>query len=133
MEIRRLGPGDEDVVSALATRPPHTELLHDEQTILLVAFEDGEPIGFVLAHDLPRRHDPPRKLLVYEIDVDERHRRRGVGTALMSELARMARARGIRRGWVLTDEGNEAAMRLYRSQGGTPNEVVEWDFEYEDD
>jgi ribosomal-protein-alanine N-acetyltransferase len=133
VEIRRLGPGDEDVVRALATRPPHFELLDDERTIFLVAFEKGEPIGFVLAHHLPRRHDPPAKLLVYEVDVDEMHRRRGVGKALLEELASVARERGIRHGWVLTDDDNEAGMALYRSAGGrTPREVIEWEFDYEE-
>jgi ribosomal protein S18 acetylase RimI-like enzyme len=133
MEIRRLGPGDEDVVRTLATRPPHFELLEDERTIFLAAFEDGVPIGFVLAHHLPRRHDPPAKLLVYEVDVDERHRRRGVGNALLAELARIARERGIRHGWVLTDDDNEAGMGLYRSAGGrNPHVETMWEFDYEE-
>jgi ribosomal protein S18 acetylase RimI-like enzyme len=133
MEIRRLGPGDEDVVRALATRTPHFELLEDERTIFLAAFEDGEPVGFVLAHDLPRRHDPPAKLLVYEVDVHEDHQRRGIGKALLGELARIARARGIPQGWVLTDDDNEAGMALYRSAGGRdPRQVIEWEFDYED-
>lgn len=131
MEIRRLGPGDEDVVTAFATRTPHTELLHDGRTIFLAAFEGGEPVGFVLAHDLPRRHDPPTKLLVYEVEVAEEHRSRGVGRALLEELARIARDRGIRHGWVLTDHDNDAALALYRSMGGTPRDVVELDFDYE--
>lgn len=131
MEIRRLGPGDEDVVRKLATRPPHFELLEDERTIFLAAFEDGEPIGLVLAHHLPRRHDPPAKLLVYEVDVAEAHQRKGVGKALLAELAGIARERGIRHGWVLTDDDNEAGMALYRSAGGRePREVIEWEFDY---
>ena len=133
MEIRRLGPGDEDVVRQHATRPPHFELLEDERTILLVAFEEGEPIGFALAHHLPRRHDPPAKLLVYEVDVDEAHRRRGVGKALLAKLRDVARERGIPQGWVLTDDDNAAGMALYRSAGGRrPREVIEWEFEYEE-
>jgi ribosomal protein S18 acetylase RimI-like enzyme len=131
VEIRRLGPGDENVVRAIATRPPHFELLHDERTILLVAFEDGEPVGFVLGHHLPRRHDPPSKMLVYEVDVAESHRRRGVGKALLAELGRIARERGIPQGWVLTDDDNDAAMALYRSAGGrNPHVETMWEFEY---
>jgi GNAT superfamily N-acetyltransferase len=131
MHIRRLGPGDEDVVRALATRTPHFEVLQDERTIFLVAFDDGEPVGLVLAHHLPRRHDPPAKLLVYEVDVKESHQRRGIGKALMAELARMARERGIPQGWVLTDDDNEAAMRLYGAAGGSnPHVETMWEFEY---
>ena len=120
MEIRRLGPGDEDIVRVLATREPHTELLQDERTIFLVAFDGDEP-----------RHDPPTKLLVYEVDVAEAHRGRGVGKALLAELALIARNRGIRHGWVLTDRGNEAAMALYLSAGGlNPHEETMWEFDY---
>jgi ribosomal protein S18 acetylase RimI-like enzyme len=133
VKIRRLGPGDEEVVRALAKRTPHFELLGDERTIFLVAFEGDLPIGFVLAHHLPRRHDPPAKLLVYEVDVREGHRRLGVGKALLAELAELARARGIPEGWVLTDDDNEAGMALYRSAGGRdPREVIEWEFDYGD-
>jgi len=133
VEIRRLGPGDEDVVRALATRTPHFELLEDERTIFLVAFDDDEPVGLVLAHELPRRHDPSAKLLVYEVDVKESHRRRGVGKALMAQLARIARDREIPQGWVLSDDANEAAMALYRAAGGrNPHVETMWEFEYEE-
>ena len=98
---------------------------------LLLVAHSLTPIGFVLAHHLPRRHDPPAKLLLYEVDVHEDHRERGVGKALMAELARIARDRGIRHGWVLTDDDNEAGMALYRSAGGRdPREVIEWEFDY---
>ncbi len=131
MTIRRLGPGDEGVVEALATRAPQTELLKDDRTFFLVAFDGEQPVGFVLAHELPRRHGDPTQLLVYEVEVDESHHRRGIGKALLGELAAIARERGIVEGWVLTDEDNEAAMALYRSARGIlPHEVTMWEFRY---
>jgi ribosomal protein S18 acetylase RimI-like enzyme len=136
MNVRRLGPGDEHVVEALATREPPAraaELLGDDNTIFVVAFEGDEPIGLVLADDLVRRHGEPSKLFVYEVDVLPAHHRRGVGTAMLGELARIARERGVARGWVLTDRDNVAAMELYRSVGGfDPQENVLWNFEYAD-
>jgi ribosomal protein S18 acetylase RimI-like enzyme len=133
VQIRRLRPGDESVVEVLATRAPQTDLLRDEKTFFLVAFDGGHAVGFVLAHELPRRHGDPTQLLVYEVEVDEEHHRRGIGRALLGELASIARERGIVEGWVLTDEHNEAAMALYRSAGGTgPQEVTMWEFRYTD-
>jgi ribosomal protein S18 acetylase RimI-like enzyme len=128
--VRRLGPGDEDVVTRLAERPPQTALLGNDSTIFLVAFEGDDPVGFVLAYELPRRHGDEAILLVYEVDVDEEHRRRGVGTTLLRELADIARRRGIGEGFVLTDPGNEAANALYASAGGERQYVVEWDFNW---
>jgi len=131
MEIRRLGRGDEDVVCALATRPlpPELTLLEDERTIFLAAFDEAEPVGFVLGYVLPRRHGDPSILFVYEVEVDESYRRRGIATALMRRLGEVA---GAREGFVLTEPDNEAANWLYRSVGGQSVDVVQWDFEYAD-
>jgi len=127
LEIRRLGPGDEDVVRALATRTPRVELLEDPRTIFVVAFDGEAPVGFAFGYVLPRRHGDAAILFVYEIGVDEPYRRRGIGKELMQRLAEEA---GTGEGFVLTDPENAAANALYRSVEGTPSEVVEWDFEY---
>jgi len=128
--MRVLAPGDEAVVERLATREPRTALLQDPRTIFLVAFDGDEPVGFVLAYALPRRHGLNLTLCVYEVDVNAAYRRRGIGGRLLRELEEVARQRGIEEGFVLTDADNTAAMRLYESVGGTRNDVVEWDFDY---
>lgn len=130
MELRLLGPGDEAVVERLATREPRTALLEDPGTLFLVAFDGDEPLGFVLAYALPRRHGLETTLYVYEIEVSELHRDRGIGGQLLRELRAIARARGIAEAFVLTEADNHAAMRLYASAGGTRSDVVEWDFDY---
>ena len=133
MIVRRLGPGDEAVVRRLAEdAAPQSDLLADERTIFLVAFDSDDPIGFVLAYELPRRRGDPSQLFVYEVGVDEGRQRQGVATSLFRELARVALARGIRTGFVLTNESNEAAMELYRSVGGArpnPDDVL-WGFDW---
>jgi aminoglycoside 3-N-acetyltransferase I len=101
---------------------------------MLVAFDGARPVGFVLAHELPRRHGVRAKLFVYEMDVAETHRRRGIGSALLGRLADLARERGIPAGFVLTEPDNGPANALYRSAGGSTDRVnVQWDFSYEDD
>ena len=131
--IRRLRGGDEDVLAELATQQgkgdPHG-LLADVRTLMLVAFDGEAPVGFVLAHELPRRHGARAKLFVYEIDVADSHRRRGIGSALLARLAGLARERGIPAGFVLTEPDNDPANALYRRVGGTSSTVVQWDFQY---
>jgi aminoglycoside 3-N-acetyltransferase I len=140
VSVRRLGPGDEDVVIALAeqtppTREQATAFLADDRMLFLVASDGGDPTGFLFGYELLRRHGDRSIFFVYEVDVRERYRRRGVATALFGELERLARARGIRRAFVLAAEGNEPAMRLYESVGGVRpyDDDVMWRFEYADD
>ena len=121
--IRRLGPGDEDVVRALAEDEPQTALLADERTTFVAAFDGETLVGFAFGYLLPRRHGRPSIFFVYEIDVDERYRRQGVGRRLMEELLF-----GQEEAFVLTDADNGAAMALYASLGGTRVDSVMWDF-----
>ena len=113
--VRRLSPGDEHVVRGLATKEPPAraaELLADERTHFLVAFEGYEPAGFVLAYELIRRHGSPSMLFVYEVEVAKAYRRRGIATALLRRLAEIARERGVPEGFLLTERANAATMAL---------------------
>jgi aminoglycoside 3-N-acetyltransferase I len=121
--IRRLGPGDEDVIRALAEDEPQTALLADDRTTFVAAFDGETAVGFAFGYVLPRRHGRPTIFFVYEIDVDERYRGRGIGRRLLEELLF-----GQEEAFVLTDAANEAAMALYASLGGTRVDSVMWDF-----
>jgi aminoglycoside 3-N-acetyltransferase I len=134
--IRLLAQGDEGVVRDLASYDGHGDpeaLLADPRTLMLVAFDGERPIGFVLAHELPRRHGDRAKLFVYEVDVAETHRRRGIASALLSRLAELALERGIRTGFVLTEPDNGPANALYCTVGATETACVEWTFSYAGD
>ncbi|HEX9415814.1 MAG TPA: GNAT family N-acetyltransferase [Gaiellaceae bacterium] len=87
MDVRRLAPGDEAVVRELSSwvgRPALDDegaarFLANERNHLMVAFEDEEPVGMLLGHELDRRHGDERKMFLYEIDVREDRRRHGIG------------------------------------------------------
>jgi len=67
--IRLLAPGDEGVVRELATYDGSGDpesLLADPRTLMLAAFDGERAVGFVLAHDLPRRHGDPSKDVMWE-------------------------------------------------------------------
>jgi len=71
--------------------------------------------------------------LLYDVEVVESHRRRGVATAMLRRLAALAREQGIDEGFVLTEPDDVAANGLYEKAGGIRSEVVMWDFAYGDD
>lgn len=111
------------------------EFLADDRMIFLVAFDDAEPAGFVFGYELLRRHGDPTAFFVYEVDVREPYRRRGVARSLFGELEGILRQRGVPGGFVFAAESNEAAMRLYEAVGGVRpyDDDVMWRFRYADD
>jgi ribosomal protein S18 acetylase RimI-like enzyme len=82
---------------------------------------------------LPRRKGDRSRLFVYEVDVAETHQRRGIASALLERLAEVARERGIRTGFTLTEPDNPAGNALYERAGGSSHADVMWTFAYEDD
>ncbi len=127
MSIVALGPGDEARVkeaSALFDGPARDDatsrFLNDPNHHLLVAYEDGEPAGFVSGVELTHP-DKGTEMFLYELAVDERFRRRGIGRALVTALADLARDKGCYGMFVLTDDGNPAALATYQAAGGVPD------------
>lgn len=77
------------------------------------------------------RIDGDTSVFFYELDVDMRYRRRGIGRALADEMRRLGDSVGAKKMWVETDEENEAAKRTYASAGASragESLLFEWDF-----
>jgi ribosomal protein S18 acetylase RimI-like enzyme len=94
------------------------EFLKNSDNIFLLARWDGVVCGFLTAHRLQRFDRRRAEVLLYEIGVDERYHRHGVGTALIGEVKRWAAEVGADEVWVLTEANNAAAMGLYAATGG---------------
>jgi ribosomal protein S18 acetylase RimI-like enzyme len=100
-------------------RPQAVErFLADPAHHLLLALESGRAVGFVSGVELTHP-DKGTEMFLYELAVDEAARDRGIGRALVHELADLGRERGCYGMWVLTDDGNPAALRAYTAAGGT--------------
>ena len=131
MEARILRPGDEALLAAASKigdtdprgdvdRDPSPErcreLLRDPCFVATVALEDGEPVGFVYGHVLPQM--TRTALLIYSVDTDEAHRRKGAARAMIEALRQLSLERGYYEMWVLTSAANDPAMALYQGCGG---------------
>jgi len=136
--LRWLSPGDGDLVVAaqhLFDEPARLDatrvFLESSTHHLCIAYEDDEPAGFVSGVETTHP-DKGTEMFLYELAVDESHRRRGIGRALVDALADRARERGCYGMWVLTDGDNTAAVRTYESAaGGNASEqlMLEWTFD----
>jgi ribosomal protein S18 acetylase RimI-like enzyme len=129
-------PGDEGEVARFEQAFDHEVLpdetrrfLGDDRHHLLLGYVHGRPAGFVSAVEV-FHPDKRSELFLNEIAVSEGVRRRGEARALIDELKRVGRELGCVSMWVLTDEGNAAAMGLYRSTGGSWEGGASVMFEY---
>ena len=91
--------------------------LADPSCYLMLAIEDGRVIGSLIGHALRKAHRRELQFLLYEIDVRQECRNRGVGRALVEAFVAEARAAGAFEIWVLTNQSNLAAMKMYSACG----------------
>ncbi len=113
-------------------RPAAVErFLSDPSHHLLVALEGERALGFVSGVEMTHP-DKGTEMFLYELAVDESARSRGIGRSLVLELSELARERGCYGMWVLTDDGNPAALKAYAAAGGTresPDAMLfNWEF-----
>jgi ribosomal protein S18 acetylase RimI-like enzyme len=137
MDVRRLGPQDTEAVvraAVLLDDPPNPaairSYLEDRRNVFLLAFEGEEPIGFLRGTELQQLKSPQRQMFLYEIEVKEAFRGRGVGTELVRQLLHYCRDRGFEEVFVFTDPSNERAVRLYRSTGAVTETPADRMFVY---
>ena len=118
---------------ARATLRDVERFLNSTGHFLFLAYEDGEPVGFVSGVEMTHP-DKGREMFLYELGVAVAFRGRGIGTALIAALRDLAQARGCYGMWVLTDDDNAAALAVYQAAGGgTPSRPVmlSWEFDLE--
>jgi ribosomal-protein-alanine N-acetyltransferase len=77
----------------------------------VVAAEDGKIGGFIVSEE-----NPPLAHII-TLDVEERHRRSGVGTALLEKIEANLAARGVRSILLETAITNEAAVAFWQRHG----------------
>jgi aminoglycoside 3-N-acetyltransferase I len=143
-QVRRLGPGDLPLARALnalfaaafedpeayASAPPPdgylAELLGRDGVFALVALDGDQVTGGLVAYELAKLEQARSEIYIYDLAVAEAYRRRGVATALIRWLQRVAAARGAWVIYVQADHGDDPAIALYESLG-VREEVLHFD------
>jgi len=138
-EVKVLGPQDAALLDHVAPdvfdrgidAALRAEFLADPRHHLVVAIDGGVVVGFASAVHYVHP-DKPTELWINEVGVAGSHRGRGIGKAIMAAMLEVAKDLGCREAWVLTDRGNEPAMRLYAAAGGkpTPRDQVMFTFKF---
>jgi ribosomal protein S18 acetylase RimI-like enzyme len=135
IEIRRVTRPDDVMAAAhLFDGPPRRDaterFLASSTHHLLIAYVNGIPAGMVTGVETTHP-DKGTEMFLYELEVAEEFRRRGIGGSLVAALADLAQERGCYGMWVTTDQDNFAALATY---GRTADEhlpgqtVLAWTF-----
>ncbi|MCP3961998.1 MAG: diaminobutyrate acetyltransferase [bacterium] len=78
----------------------------------IVAERAGRVVGFVSAYRLPRN---PEALFVWQVGIDERHRRGGLATGMLVALLERPTVAGVRFVEATVTPSNGASWRLFHS------------------
>jgi aminoglycoside 3-N-acetyltransferase I len=105
-------------------------LLGKPHFIALAALAGDEVVGGLAAYELEKFEQARSEIYIYDLAVLEAHRRKGVATALIRELQRIAKDRGAYVIFVQADPPDEPAIRLYQSLG-TREDVLHFDIPVE--
>lgn len=142
--IRQLGPPDTALLNELsatfgeAFEEPYTyissrpgevylkRLLSSECFIALVALIGESVAGGIAAYELRKFEQERSEIYLYDLAVSAPHRRRGIASALIDELKKIAAARGACTIFVQADIGDDPAIALY-SKLGTRETVLHFD------
>ena len=127
--------GDEETYSDERPSAGYTRrLLESDYFIALAALDDKEVVGGIAAYELKKFERERSEIYIYDLAVSEKHRRRGIASALIEELKRIAADRGAYVIFVQADTGieDEPAIALY-TKLGVREDVLHFDIPVESD
>lgn len=121
--------GDPETYTASQPDDAYLEkLLSSGAFVAVAAFDRSDLIGGIAAYVLPKFEQARTELYIYDLAVEEAHRRIGVATAMIEELKKVAVARGIYVIYVQADQGDEPAIALY-TKLGVREDVLHFDIQ----
>lgn len=105
------------------------KLLLQDDFHVVVALEDEMLIGGLTAYQLRKYKSESAEMFLYEIGVEESHRRKGVGKGLLEYLKKICSEKGISEIFVATEMDNDSAKNLYQATGGEVEAAAIYTFE----
>jgi aminoglycoside 3-N-acetyltransferase I len=102
------------------------QLLASDYFIALVARQQSEVIGGLVAYELRKFEQERSEFYIYDLAVAAAHRRKGVATGLIRELQLLASERGAYVIFVQADPPDAPAIALY-SKLGVREDVLHFD------
>lgn len=142
--IKQLASGDLDFLRSMlnlfgaAFKEPETycaqqpddtyliDLLSQSHFIALAALKGASVVGGLAVYELRKFEQKRSEIYIYDLAVDENHRRQGVATALIEALKKLAVERRAYVIYVQADYVDKPAIALYEKLGSR-EEVLHFD------
>jgi aminoglycoside 3-N-acetyltransferase I len=93
------------------------KLLARPDVIVLAALKNDQVVGGLLAYDLPKIEQTRSEIYVYDLAIDEAHRRQGIATSLIEALQPIARDCGAWCIFVQAESVDADPIALYSKLG----------------
>lgn len=106
--------------NGLDENSPYAYLLWSEyfrDTTVVATDDDDVPVGFVTAFARP---DQPNTVFVWQIGVDENHRRRGIAGTLLDQLVERTGADHVEATVTPSNTASETLFRRFGARHGAP-------------
>jgi aminoglycoside 3-N-acetyltransferase I len=104
------------------------ELLSSAHFVALAALQDERVVGGLTAYELKKPERERSEIYIYDLAVREGYRRRGIATALITQLKDLAKARGGYVIFVQADYIDPPAIALYTKLGAR-EDVLHFDID----
>ena len=113
--------------------PAYLRSLLEKDTFVVVVAQDGATVvGGLAAYVLEKFEQERKEVYIYDLAVEQSHRRKGIATGLINELKRIAKKLGAYIMFVQADLVDEPAVKLYESFG-KGEDVLQFDIPVERD
>jgi aminoglycoside 3-N-acetyltransferase I len=129
--LRMFGEAFEDRDTYTMAQPDDAYLaglLSNESFIAVAATSGQTVVGGLAAYVMPKFEQARKEVYIYDLAVTPECRRQGIATAIIEELKRVARARGVYVIFVQADYGDDPAIALY-TKLGVREDVLHFDIE----
>lgn len=104
------------------------KLLSKDDFHVIAALENDIVIGGLTAYELPMYTEEVTEMYIYELGVDDNHRRQGIATKLLEVLKNICKSRNIKIIFVGADKINDEGVGFYIATGGKGEDVIEFTY-----
>ena len=89
--------------------------INQNESFIFICFYKKEPAGFVQLYETFDSLNINKKLILYDLYVDKKYRKNGIGRKLMDKAKKLAKFKKIQNIELSTAKNNKKAQSLYES------------------